>query len=217
MATIKTKQIKFIGSDIFRFGIPDSAAARGQDLDIDSELESEMLQWANETVTKLKTSALDKGFLQSGRLVQEIGVGAIVKGNQLYTLEINLADHWRYAEFGRGPTKNKTSDGQSKLIPAIIQWIGKHPTVQAKFFNEPKFRGKVNPIYKLARTNRKKAFESSAFVISRAIHKKGTIKRFSYKGSNFIGSVMNKTYLENFSKRIAEKTGVEISIYLSEL
>jgi len=210
MATIKASQLKFIGKDIFRFGTPDSAAARGEDLDIDSELEAEMLTWANETVKKLKTSALDKGFLQSGRLVQEIGVGSIVKGNNLYTLEINLADHWRFAEYGR-------KKGEPPPLQPIIEWIGKHPTVQAKFFNKPKFKGKVNPIYKLARKNRREAYLQSAFAIRGAIGQEGTIKRFGYKGSKFVGSVLTKSYMEALSERIAEKTGVEIAIYLSEL
>lgn len=209
--SLQKRQVKFFSDgSAKRFGIPDSTAARGFDLDIDSELEQEIIVFANETVSKLKLSAIDSGFRVDGDLVQSIGFGAVVRGNMLYTIKINMSDHWARAEYGR-------KRGKRPPLQPIIDWLGRTPSAQDSFFNKKKYKGKVNSIYDLARTDRKMAFQSAAFLISRAIGAKGTIKRFKYKGSMFVGKTINSKYMNDFSKTLAEKTGLNIAIYLSEL
>lgn len=206
----RKRQLRFIGRDVFRFGISDSAAARGADLDIDSDLEQVLEEIAFDTVDRLKQSAIKKGFRQNGNLVQGIGFGAVVKGNSLYTIQIQMADHFMYAEEGR-------KKGKRPPLQPIIEWIGRTPSVQQSFFNQPKWKGKINTIYKMARNNRPLAYRSAAWLISRAIGSKGTIKRFGYKGSKFISSVLNKKYEQDLSNKIAERTGLAVAIYISEL
>ena len=54
-----------------------------------------------------------------------------------------------------------------------------------------------------------------AEAISRSIGKKGTIKRFGYKGSNYLSNVINPLSLQKLSSQLSEALGYQISIQLA--
>jgi hypothetical protein len=54
---------------------------------------------------------------------------------------------------------------------------------------------------------------SMAIAIAKKIYLKGTIKRFGYKGSDFIKEVLTDQNLQVISDIIAEKYGMKLAIY----
>ena len=60
-----------------------------------------------------------------------------------------------------------------------------------------------------------KAYRSLAYAIATSIAKKGTIKRFNYKGSNFVQDTLKKKG-KILQDRLLNELGLEIELVLTE-
>ncbi len=105
-----------------------------------------------------------------------------VTSNGVLKLRIELEDYWRDVDEGTKP-KGATKENIAKLLPDIVRWIGKKPSVQL---------------------SKIKKRETLAYLITRAILKKGTIKRFGYKGSKFLSSEL-PGFKENIIKVLEQQ------------
>lgn len=127
---------------------------------------------------------ISKGVVSGGGQASDLSADASIiitevnSGNQ-WTL--SMKDYWKYVEHGRGPTINS---GDGAVRRGVKAWI------QKKGISPADVLQKMNPESK--RLPFPKALESLSFVIARAIHKKGTIKRFGYKGTDFVKEVLTE-------------------------
>lgn len=116
-----------------------------------------------------------------------------------------MADYWEYAEYGR-------RSGKMPPINAINDWIVANHLVDEFYKNKPKpktAKGLKNLTFE-------KKLKTVSFLIRRAIAKKGTIKRFQYKGSNFASKVLLDGRITKLEEEIAEKIGLQIVVDITE-
>lgn len=126
---------------------------------------------------------LDKNDLNaSGQLSASIIPLPTITADGIVKIRIELNDYWKDVDEGTKPLGfNKTN--VAKMLPQIMRWIANKPSVQL---------------------SKIKKRETLAYLITRAILKKGTIKRFGYKGSKFLSSEL-PGFKENISKVLQQQ------------
>lgn len=173
-----------------RIGIDEATAGMGG-----SVLGDAMVGVAQVIIDKLKQSAMEKGVKATGNLIQSIRADYPSVTPQGITVAIEMADYYQWVESGRGK-------GRRPPIASIEQWIS------AKGIQVRQSKGET----KQSVLERRK---SMAIAIANKIASKGTIKRFGYKGSNFIADVLTKQNVDVIAQKLSDITGLRISVYLS--
>ena len=173
-----------------RIGIDEATAGMGG-----SVLGDAMVGVAQVIIDKLKQSAREKGVKATGNLIQSIKADFPSVTPQGITVAIEMADYYQWVESGRGK-------GRRPPIASIEQWIS------AKGIQVRKSKGET----KQSVLDRRK---SMAIAIANKIASKGTIKRFGYKGSNFIADVLTQQNIDVIAQKLSDVTGLRISVYLS--
>ena len=130
----------------------------------------------NEFIKKLQKNLRDKDLEASGKLIASIQPLPIQQEPGLLKIKIELEDYWRQVEEGTKPL-GYTKENRKKLQPKILRWIKEKPSLQSK----------VEASKRL----------SLSYAIATNILKKGTIKRFNYKGFPFLTKE-----LDTFKKQI---------------
>ena len=173
-----------------RIGIDEATAGMGGTL-----LGDAMVGVAQVIIDKLKQSAREKGVKATGNLIQSIQAGFPSVTPSGITIGIEMADYYQWVEDGR-------RRGKRPPIMAIEQWIS------AKGIQVRQSKGES----KQSVLERRK---SMAEAIAKKIASKGTIKRFGYKGSNFIADVLTQQNIDTIAQKLSDITGLRISVYLS--
>jgi len=173
-----------------RIGIDEATAGMGG-----SVLGDAMVGVAQVIIDKLKQSAMEKGVKATGNLIQSIRADFPSVTPQGITVAIEMADYYQWVESGRGK-------GKRPPIASIEQWIS------AKGIQVRQSKGET----KQSVLDRRK---SMAIAIANKIASKGTIKRFGYKGSNFIADVLTQQNIDVIAQKLSDVTGLRISVYLS--
>lgn len=173
-----------------RIGIDEATAGIGG-----SVLGDAMVGVAQVIIDKLKQSAREKGVKATGNLIQSIQAGFPSVTPSGITIGIEMADYYQWVEDGR-------RRGKRPPIMAIEQWIS------AKGIQVRQSKGES----KQSVLERRK---SMAEAIAKKIASKGTIKRFGYKGSNFIADVLTQQNIDTIAQKLSDITGLRISVYLS--
>jgi hypothetical protein len=193
----------------------DTPEARVELLGSDSPIESILSEWADETIKALNKSWVDKKFnpnSQSGMFEPHI----VDKEGLLTVLTLTSVNPTAsyYAEHGRGK-------GKRPPIAPIENWItyrgiDVHQVKgwTSKYKDSKGHTKTIKPYKNITDTLKLRNVMASA--ISRSIGKKGTIKRFGYKGSKFISSVVNDQSLAELSRRLSEAVGYTISVSLAK-
>lgn len=177
-------------------GIDEATAGMGG-----SVLGDAMVGVAQVIIDKLKQSAMEKGVKATGNLVQSIRADFPSVTPQGITVAIEMADYYQWVESGRGPTKTTTAS-KPTLAQSLEQWIS------AKGIQVRQSKGES----KQSVLERRK---SMAIAIARKIHSKGTIKRFGYKGSNFIADVLTQQNVDVIAQKLSDITGLRISAFVT--
>jgi len=154
-----------------------------------------MVEVAQVIIDKLKMSIREKGVKATGNLTQSIQAGFPSVTPSGITIGIEMADYYQWVEDGR-------RRGKRPPIMAIEQWIS------AKGIQVRQSKGES----KQSVLERRK---SMAEAIAKKIASKGTIKRFGYKGSNFIADVLTQQNIDTIAQKLSDITGLRISVYLS--
>lgn len=177
--------------------------------------------FGEELLTDIDTALKSKGHgskanggSQSARI---IGTGKfkIIPTDGSITLNFYLNDYWYFLEYGRGKTKAAKTKKEFKNTLAgkmyAAGWdIGKG--INAKTWYKKKLKdGSKSKLLKDYEGMRKLLLKA----IAHNIHKKGTIKRFGYKGSKFLSGILNDGRFETLSKKLSEIIGKEIVIDIS--
>ena len=189
-----------------------SAAERGEDLDSDSLIEDILYNWAGDVVVRINKSFIQKGFnpkSQSGMFEPKVFDATGVLKMLTLTPATKDIKAWYWAEHGR-------KRGKRPPIAPLERWITYRgidvKTVQG--WQRTNDKGKIIKPYKNIKDTLKLR-HIMAEAISRSIGKKGTIKRFGYKGSNYLSNVINPLSLQKLSSQLSEALGYQISIQLA--
>ena len=173
-------------------GIDEKTAGMGG-----SVLSDAMVIVAQTLVDKLKQSAREKDLKATNNLIQSIQADFPSVTPDGIEIEISMADYWERVEDGQKP-------GTWPHMPSLIEWVGAKASVKRIALQR---KGKNQSV--------DAAIKSFASVIAKKIHSKGTIKRFGYKGSGFIADVLTKQNVDVIAQKLADVTGLRISVYLS--
>lgn len=171
-------------------GIDEKTAGMGG-----SVLGDAMVFVAQTIIDKLKLSAREKQVKATGNLIQSIKADFPNVTPQGITIGIEMADYYQWVEDGRGK-------GKRPPIASIQQWIS------AKGIQVRQSKGESKQSVLDSR-------KSMAIAIARKIHSKGTIKRFGYKGSNFMSDVLTPQNIDTIAQKLSDVTGLRISAYVT--
>ncbi len=162
-------------------------------------LEEILLGVAQELTDALREDILKKKVKASGNLIQSFDASNVYKVADGVTAEIRAADYWYYVDQGRGATKKGHTPGTLFLWQRIDEWL-----LQKGIATPPDFKKEDDSV--------KDARENFARVIAKKIHRKGTIKRFGYKGANFVRDVLNQQSINAIAEHLGEALGQRIAI-----
>ena len=103
-----------------------------------------------------------------------------------------MADYWEDVEFGTKP-------GRRVNVQSLVEWI-QHKKIPVP----PKKGMSINA-----------ARWSFAEAIAAKIYKKGTIKRFGYKGAGFIADTLSPSAIDIIAQSIGDAMGRQITIFIA--
>lgn len=124
-------------------------------------------------------------------------------GSQLEFI-FTMADYWEAVDKGRGKGKRQPP------IKPLLDWLARRNVnglaiYRSKLKNPAKSRVKF-----------KDAQRSLAFAIAKDVARKGTIRRFGYRGSRFFSELIEDGRLERLSEDLSEIIGEKIEIELTK-
>lgn len=188
MASIHKSQLEYIASgELDKLGVSPDVFADVSGHDV-------MLQLARVLVEELRNSATEKGVVATKRLRSSINPTHVTQEANGLSVGIEMEDYWDDVEYGTPP-------GRMPAIKDIEEWIS------AKGIQVQKNTGQSGSEVLADR-------HSLAVMIANKIKRKGTIKRFGYKGSKFIDAVINEASLAVIAEFLAELQLKNIRAYM---
>lgn len=157
-----------------------------------------METWSRVIIRTLKTELTKDQTVASRKLTQSIQAPVKIFGNK-YVMEITMEDYWKSVDQGTKP-------GTRPDVNKILRWM-QHKRIVPK----PTKSGLTKPRSKFGKKIFKDRRLALAQRIANAIYRRGTIKRFGYKGSGFATDYM-KTLPERMNESIRKATGEDIKI-----
>jgi hypothetical protein len=119
------------------------------------------------------------------------------------SVEFSMFDYWKWVEEGRGP-------GGMPSVDRIEEWM------KGKGIKPSKLKqATTGKRVKVSQSTYEKAHRSMAWAIAKNIAKKGTIKRFGYKGSKFLSDVLTDGRVDKLEETLTEVLGAKIEIELT--
>lgn len=157
-------------------------------------LEEILIGVATKLTDELKKDIERKGLVSTRNLVDSINAERTYKVADGVTAEIVAADYWPQVDQGQKP-------GTIVSVKSLEEWVA----------NKRQMRQELG-------LNTKEQVKSFAVVVARKIKQKGTIKRFGYKGANFVRDVLNPTTINAIAQHLGDALGqrVAISVKMAE-
>ena len=197
--SITKAQLDAINSGILdRLGISQSEANAVMG---GSVLGEALANTATAIIKELEKDIRAKKLTASKSLLQNIDPTNYVETANGVTLAITMVNYYQWVEDGRGRTKQGNNGGKY-LWQSIEEWIS------AKGIQVRKSKGES----KQSVLERRR---SMAIAIAKKIHSKGTIKRFGYKGGNFIKDVLTPQTIEAIAGSIGDVIGKQVQVYVT--
>lgn len=175
-------------------------------------------QFGEELIADIDKSLQNKGFgskanggTQSTGLIGSTTFDINTGGGGL-TMSFYMNDYWYYVQYGRGKTQvGKSKKPFEKTLAGKLYasgWdVGKGINAREWYKKRLKDPSKSKML---------KDYEGMRKLLTKAIahniHKKGTIKRFGYKGSNFLTDVFQDGRFDSLSEKLSELIGQKIVI-----
>lgn len=166
--------------------------ALNDDINISNLIEV-LEQYGEEFKTLYKDKLTNDNRKATGNLINSVSTNVVV-GDDYVELSFNAAEYWKYVEYGRKPGKRPSFNN-------ILSWIR-----AKKILPRPNSNGKLPTENQLA------------FLISRAIGDKGTIKDKNYDGGHYVSSTieeLNMKYMPLLQEAL-EKDFHIFEIYIME-
>ena len=177
-----------------KFGIPDSPMPNSLLADL-------VIGVAQRLVDALKDDMRQKKLKATGNLIGETKVLDFQETANGVTVPIEMASYYLWADQGRG-RRRQGNNGGKFLWQSIEEWI----------------TAKGIPVRKSKQESGQSVLEarkSMAIAIAKKIHSKGTIKRFGYKGGNFIGDVLTPANIDAIAQHLGDALGKPITAYVT--
>jgi hypothetical protein len=168
------------------------------DLKGGSLLDQLLLGAAQELTEQLRNKITEKKVVGTGNLRSSIDATETYKIGNGVAVNIRMADYYYWVDQGRGKTKKK-NEGGMKVWEHIKEWIG-HKGIA------------VPEDFKKDNLTADEELTSFAHAIANKIHSKGTIKRFGYKGANFIEEVLSPQNIDTIAQHLSDAFGQRILI-----
>ena len=170
-----------------------------------------LAEFGKEFSEDLIQELINKKVVGGGGSASELAGSIKFRVTRTPSIEFTMNDYWEFVEYGR-------RKGKKPPIDAIVNWIkwkGIRPTLYDKLKNKTLGNTKGTERKQLREAAYEKSVKSLAFAIANKIAEKGTIKRFNYKGANFITDVLNDR-VERLEKRLLDEVGIEIQVELTD-
>lgn len=150
---------------------------------------------AQRLIEELRKDIEEKKLTGTRNLTQSIDSSRAVEVADGVSVTIDMNKYWPYVEDGRGK-------GNRPPIASIEEWIS----------------AKGIQVRQSAKESTQSVLErrrSLAYAIASKIAKRGTIKRFGYKGGNFIKDVLTPDNIDIIAQHLSEMAGKKIELYVS--
>lgn len=187
----KTYNIGKAQAEALEAGLLQQLGSNPVEVVIDNNIEDLLFRFGEQTTNDIRQSIEQKKLDASGNLKASVAFETLQSSNEVHSLKFKMADYWEWAETGR-------RSGKAPPVQNIMEWITNKGI---------KVRQSRTESGSSVLARRKKM----AFAISKNIAKKGTIKRFGYKGSKFLSSVITDDSLRDLSLLVAELTGLSVA------
>lgn len=163
-----------------------------------------LVKHGGEIIKNLKRNLQDDEAIASRRLMQSISFNPIKVFGMKFQLEIVMEDYWKSVDEGTKP-------GFRPDVQKILRWMQHKKIVPkaAKVNLTKKYGTRARKVYKDRRL-------ALAERIANAIYRKGTIKRFGYKGSEFMSSYLDWTFEERLREDITQAIGKDIEVSITK-
>lgn len=156
-----------------------------------------LAKWSQTIIDALRKELKEDDTVASGKLRASIHPVIKVFGNR-FEMQFVMEDYWKSVDEGTKP-------GTKPDIGKILKWMSN------KRIGPKTLTGK-----KSARAKAKDRRLALAERIANAIYKRGTIKRFGYKGSGFVTDY-TKTLEQRMVESIKKATGKDITIQIKNV
>ena len=191
--SITKAQLDAINSGILdRLGISQSQANQVMG---GSVLGEALANTATAIIKELEKDIRAKKLTASKSLIQNIDPTNYVETANGVTLAITMVDYYQWVEDGR-------KRGRRPPIASIEEWISQKGIQVRKSKGESK-----QSVLERRR--------SMAIAIANKIAAKGTIKRFGYKGGNFIKDVLTPQTIEAIAGSIGDVIGRQVQVFVT--
>ena len=191
--SITKAQLDAINSGILdRLGITQSQANQVMG---GSVLGEALANTATAIIKELEKDIRAKKLTASKSLIQNIDPTNYVETANGVTLAITMVDYYQWVEDGR-------KRGRRPPIASIEEWISQKGIQVRKSKGESK-----QSVLERRR--------SMAIAIANKIAAKGTIKRFGYKGGNFIKDVLTPQTIEAIAGSIGDVIGRQVQVFVT--
>ena len=150
---------------------------RDQFLSSKELVDDAILNWGQGAIDAIRVVLKKENLFASGSLYQEIEpwkVKKLTNGIQVY---LEMLEHWEEVDQGR-PKGKKLTEQELKSLKDWVQIKG----LPSKW---------------------RMSTPSVVFLVSRALYRKGSIKRYGYKGSNFIETAMGDKIIQDLQSKFA--------------
>jgi hypothetical protein len=164
--------------------------ANDPDLKSGSLLDDLLIGVASQLTQEIYDKLTENKTVATQNLRQSINASKAFKIGDIVAVDISMADYWSFVDKGRKP-------GLPPPVVALEQWINAKASVKSKV--KPKEGQSMDD-----------AIKSFAIAISRKIASKGTIKRFGYKGINFVQEVLSPQNLDAIAQHLSDAFGQRI-------
>lgn len=160
---------------------------------LDNGIQRLLFDYMERTINDIRASILEKDVKASGNLSGSLNQPEAIDAdaNGFYNMKFTMADYWEDVENGQ-------PKGTVVSVDDLMSWIANKPI-------------KIRTSNRQTRQSVDARSRSVATAMAKSIYKKGTIKRFGYKGSKFLSSVITDDSLRDLSLLVAELTGLSVA------
>jgi hypothetical protein len=168
--------------------------------------------WSKVIVRALRKELTEDSTVASRKLLASIRPDVKIFGNR-FEAQFLMEDYWENVDKGQKP-------GTKPSVDKILRWMQLKKIVPAQPLGRIRKLKASGVRASLANRFGKKVFKDRRLAlaekIANAIYRKGTIKRFGYKGSGFVTDY-TKTLEQRMTQSIREATGKDITIQLKQV
>jgi hypothetical protein len=172
--------------------------ANDPDLKSGSLLDDLLIGVAQKLTDELRNKLTEKELVATKNLRSSIDLSDTIKIANGVAVDIRMADYWENVDKGQKP-------GTIVSVKSLEEWINAKASVKKSVRPRPG-------------QSMQEAVTSFAVAIAAKIKEKGTIKRFGYKGANFVQEVLSPQNIDAIAQHLSDAFGqrILISVKLEE-